>query len=240
MPTLRHSLGAESGSLTTTLVNITPAGTDRYGIVKVASFENRTVTSVTWGGVDITANVIKDAAHDGSSRKRLAWFYYLNPPASAANVVATIGGGGTPFDVYVIAEAYDGVDQATPYDNLTFTADDEGQTAVPANLTVTSATGELVVDCYYQWVATTQPSTVTVGAGQTSIQELEGVSANGGLMASSYEAGDASVAMGWSNAAGANWVMYAISLNAAGGGDANARLIGGDLLQSVSFGRLIQ
>lgn len=226
MPTLQHSLGAESNSTTTTLTGITPSGTNRYGIVKVSRFEARAITTLTWGGVDISGNVIKSAAHDGSSRKVMGWYYYLNPPASAADVVVTLGGGGTPFDVYFVAEAWSDVNQVTPYDNLTFTADDSAETTVPASLTVTSAVGEVVNDGYYQWTATAMPSTVTVGAGQTSIQELEGVSANGGLFGSSYEAGAASVSMGWTNGAGANWAMYAISLNPAASATAFTKITG--------------
>lgn len=218
MPTLQHSVTAFSAASVDTLTaeGITPAGTNRYGLVKVAFFLQQTISSVTWGGTNITSNVIKDAVHDASNRKRHAWFYILDPPASAADVVVTLSGAS--FDFFVIVEAWDGVDQTTPYDNLTATADNTGQTAVPASLTVSSASGDVVTDCYYQWQCTSPPADLTVGADQTSIQELEGSSNNGGAMASSYQAGAASVDMEWTNEAGSQWIAYAISLKPASGG----------------------
>lgn len=229
MPTLEHSLASESGSLETTLTGITPAGTNRYGLVTVGRFESRSVDSITWGGVDITANVVKSAGHDGVGRKILGMYYYLDPPASAADVVVSLSGTGSTFDVFVEAEAWSGVDQTTPYENLTATADDEGQTASPASISVASEAGSAVKDAYYQWdngEGTT--AVITVGAGQTSIQELEGNSGNGACFGASYEAGAASVTMSWDNSDSASpqWCMYAISLNAAAGASIFAKIAG--------------
>jgi hypothetical protein len=218
MPTLQDSASAYSGPSVSTLTasGITPAGSNRFGLVKVAYFAAATISSVTWGGTNITSNAIKTAVHDGANRKTHAWFYILDPPASAADVVVTTSAAS--FDFFIIVEAWSDVDQSTPYGSLTFTADGTGQTAVPAALNVSSATGEVVTDCYYQWQCTSPPATLDVGAGQTSIVELEGSSSNGAAMASSYRAGAASVDMGWTNEAGSQWIMYAISIKPAGGG----------------------
>lgn len=214
MPSLEHSVSAySSSSSAVTATGVTPAGNNRYGIAKVAFFSGVTVSSITWGGTDITANLIKSAVHDGSNRKIMAWYYYLNPPTSAADVVLTLS--GSSIDVFVVAEAWSDVDQDDPYGSLTNTTDGASTTDVPANLNVSSAAGEVVTDAYYQWTCTSPPADLTVGAGQTSMQELENTSANGACMGTSYEAGAATVAMGWTNEAGSQYAMYAISLKPA-------------------------
>lgn len=218
MPTLEDSGIAGNSGSSLTVAGIVPAGTNRYGIVKVGFFDAQTINSVTWGGVNITANVIKNAVHDGSNRKRFAWFYYLNPPASSADIVVTPS--ASVFNFFVEVEAWSGVDQTTPYENLTFTADgQENDGDLTPELTVTSATGDVVVDGLYLWVSNTTPADATPGAGQTEIQALD----NGGdsWMGASYEAGAASVNMAWTPNATTNLrhAMYALSLNAAAGGD---------------------
>lgn len=219
MPTLRHAVtnadSANAASITAT--GITPIGSNRFGIVKVGFFQNLTINSVVWGGVDITANLIKNAVHDGLTRKRFAWFYYLNPPTTTENVVVSMS--GSSFDRVIIVEAWDDVDQVTPYEGLTFTADGAAQGTDPATLSVSSSAGRVVSDGIYIWgnqIGASATATAN-GTGQTEAANDMVGSANGAGIASSYIAGAGSVTFSWdlTNSASYSWCMYAISLRPA-------------------------
>lgn len=198
---------------------LTPSGSDRYGLVKVAWFSNVSVSSVMWGATDIIANQIKLAAHDGSSRKWLGWYYILDPAASSTTI--TVNFSGNTIDRFIIVEAWSGVDQVTPYSNFTNTADNTGGGAGTKEITVSSGSGSVVTDSFYMWAGDGGTETCTPDGSQTSIKELEGSSSNGAVFGASYEAGAASVAMTWTTSAvSSNWAMYGASLNAAAGGAA--------------------
>jgi hypothetical protein len=118
----------------------------------------------------------------------------------------------------MIVEAWDGVNQITPYGDLTFTADDTGgSNSDPHVMTVTAAVRKIITDCYYMWSNTA--SGPTIGGDQTSIESIIMDHGGGGPTAcfgSSYSISDGSVDHSWDSAATAtsNWCMYAISLNA--------------------------
>ena len=153
----------------------------------------------------------------------MVWVYYLNPPASSADVVCTVSANSVGKTV--IVEAWDGVDQATPYGDLTATADNAGGgNSDPNVLTVTATSGKIITDCYYQWQTATGG---TFSQSQTLIQGSATLNHGGGAntccVGSSYITSDGSVDMTWDSTAAANdtWCMYAIAFIAAATGTNN-------------------
>lgn len=167
-------------------------GADRLLIVAV-SIDNRTVQSVTYGGVAMTNVGTATNGAQISSMWRL-----IAPATGANNVVVTLSGGGT--DIVAVATSYTGVDQTTPLGTpVTATGN-----SVTASVAVTSATGEIVVDS-----VSSNLGTLTVGEGQTQRGNGVGGDNQGG---SSTEPGATSVTMSWTIGSSSAWASVGVSI----------------------------
>jgi hypothetical protein len=193
--------------------NITPAGSNRLVIVWVAAFGNVTVSAITYGGTDISGNVIKFADHDGLDRKVLGGYYLIAPATSAA--AASITWSAASIDRAIIVQAWSGVDQGTPYSNLAATADGAGQSADPSSQDITTTSDGVGTDVYYAWSGGLgQTATPT----QTTIEEVENAGTNGFVVGTSYAAGTGSaVTFSWDASGTPTYAWYGINLNAAAG-----------------------
>jgi hypothetical protein len=164
-------------------------------------------TGVTYNGVAMTK--IGEVAY-GSNHAISVW--ELVAPAAGAHTVAPTF---TDFNIEaLVAVSLSGVHQTTPHGTVV-TASNANTTP---SVTVSSATGELVVD----FVAVKQNSTATatVGSGQTQRANLattvNPVIDVRGLV--STEAGAASVTMDWTLSASESWKAVGVPVKPAGGG----------------------
>lgn len=192
------SVGQEFAAATSyTVSSFTVTGTNNYAIVAVGLRTNTgDITGVTFNGVSMTElGVVNRAASTMT-----VWIFGLANPTSG-DVVIT---GDTSLAAEVTVSHYQGVVQTgstgTP-------ASADGASDTPS-VAVTSATGELVVDA----VGWNAGGDGTAGASQT--KRAEGVVGNGISMdvATSDEAGAASVTMSWTVASGGAWVIIGVPL----------------------------
>lgn len=189
------------------------SGSNRVGIVAVGgvSFGTNGVSGVTWNGVAMT--LVDQLKPDMAA----SLWYIVNPPTASSTVTITFDG---LWQGYGIVASYQDVDQVTPIG----TAAKTSGTGSTASLSVTSATGELVVDAlgYYSLVP-------TVGSGQTQVGN--GSNAGGDRWgAHSYESGAASVTMDWTGS-GSVWSIVGVSLKPAG----RAALANGNVLGRMAW-----
>lgn len=155
----------------------------------------KSVTGVTYGGVAMT--LLKDGTQ--SLEYNSAW-YLLNPPTGANNVVIT---GSEADYINGGAASFYGVDQTTGVHNATVAT---GNSTTPS-VTVTSATGELVVDGFLFGYS----ETISAGASQTILYNQKLSTANRTIGAST-QAGASSVTNSWTASAAHNWVDIGFSL----------------------------
>ena len=180
----------------------TTSGSDRIMIVGVTTRNNRAVTSVTCGGVDLT-RIRRDVL--GVDVGTELW-YLIAPPLGTQTVSLT-----TEDDTTIEAGAttWTGVGQTA----ATALGHDAGGTGLgtTASVDVASASDEVVVD-----VVGTQNAgaTVSVGPGQTERWNQLGTA---GVGAASSEPGAATVTMSWDLAKVENWSISAVALLSAGG-----------------------
>ncbi len=187
-----------------------------------------TVSSVTYGGAAMT-QVVTFGTINTTGLARL--YILVNPPTGANNFTVTFSGA---CDEVVMAGggAVD-VDQTTPTSAAT-TPTDSGNGNTSDTMTGTLDANDWLVGFDYSYDSAGHTITPT----DTQIAE-------------SQPAGDASGcnlqystdgALNWTFSNTPDWQEIAFVLNhdgGGGGGDTNARLIGGDLLQSLLFGRLV-
>lgn len=196
------AVNATTGSFTlattTATLSHTPAGTNRLLVVCVGFEAGDTISSVTFGGTALTQR-IRSSSSGGTSE---LWSL-VAPAASTANVVVTTA-TSRPL-LGVIATSLTGVNQATPHGTPV------GANAfVPPNIAtvdVTSATGELVLDCVWDSCC----SALTIGAGQTQRSNQYDPSTTGQTVATSTEPGAATVTMSWTGV-DAQWALTAIPI----------------------------
>ena len=175
-----------------TFSHVVGSGSDRLLLVGVVIPDtSQPVPSVTYGGVPLTAVLISVDT---------SFWYLLNPPTGTANVVVTWTNSG-----YGAAgsTSWTNVSQITPFG----TGVAATGTSTTPSVTVTSATGEFVVDTVH--IVGTNVATKDVT--QTENWNVLGARRS----ASSRETGAASVAMDWSLAAPAvAWRIIAIPVKA--------------------------
>ena len=167
------------------------------------------VTTVTYAGTNITANLIGTATNPG--RCAVSMYYMVNPPVLANAVSVTL----SVADSFVIAAAsFFGVHQTTPFGTF------QGSAGLSdtASVSVSSATTELVVDALalqddaFSGYATS-PQTERWGAW-TTVGTPNGVNDYG-----SSRVGAASTTMSWAIDSGgpraSNWAIGAVPLKPA-------------------------
>lgn len=190
----------------------TCAGANRYVLVGISKRVNSNdVTGVTYDSVTMAD---LGTATNGSTGCRI--FGLVNPPLTVnAAILAAYGAAADSSVLGIIS--FNGVDQTGSNSVSTIrggaATSATGTSSTPTQ-TVTSATGELVVDC----IAVTALQTVSgVGSGQT--QAWSDTDAGGQFRrgAGSYEAGASSVVMDWTISGSGAWASLAVSLIAAAG-----------------------
>ncbi len=200
--------------------SFTCGGADRVlyvlaGIADTSSVGN--ISSVTWNGSGLTQ--IGTTITYGSNGK-VELFRLIAPAAASAPVVLNCAASE---DVrWLFAVAVQDVDQVTPNGTV---AQATGTNASPT-VNAAGSSGQLVLD-FMSWVdLATGALTATAGAGQASLQEIEGavlLNAVGGGMSSETASG-ASTTMSWAlSGAPTNWGTYALALNDAAGGGGSTR-----------------
>jgi len=171
-----------------------------------------TVSGITFNSVAMT---VVFSLTDDAPAARSSLYRMVNPPTGSLTVAVTYS--ATQDEVGGASCSFTGVDQVTPIDTP---ATNFGTTS-PATVAVTSATGDLVVDCVY-WVRTA----ITVGALQTSRQEQENIGGFSSL-GMSTEPGGATITMSWTST-NARWATGGVSINPSTAlprlGDSNAAL----------------
>ena len=197
-----NSVTSVSGDDDTHTVSHTTAGTDRLLTVCVVNDDTAVaVTDVTFDGSSLSK--LTDVQHSGGKPRVEVW-YSLNPPVKTANVVVTLA-SGKKTTIGVISLT--GVDQSTPIDGTTTNT---GSTS-PATVSVTSASGDLVIDCMGTIPDPTEAP--KVGSNQTEQWTLEeGGSIRGG---GSTEPGGSSVTMSWTLPEDKDWASIGFNVNAA-------------------------
>lgn len=209
----RSEISSTTGTTSLTVAHTTSGsnrvlycvGTSGGGLVDI------TTVTATYNSVSMTA--IADVTVVGSRTHR--WWRLVAPATGANNVVFSWSGNNY---MRAICSSYTGVDQTTPEDSVVTVDGSGGGTSSTFNVT-TGATNDMVVDAL---VATNGITTVTAGASQTEVnQEIaDGTGAGMNGIASSYEAGAASVTMSWSWSGFVSYAGSAFNLNAAGAGGA--------------------
>lgn len=186
----------------------TATGSDRVGIVALAwSTDSITVSSVTWGGNNCT--LIGTATLSGWHKAAL--YYIVAPPTSSSTVAVTFSGNAYGA---VASLSFAGADQSTPTGTP---VTNTNTSAVSSSVNVSSATGDMVVDCVKHYPAADGSGAPAVGASQTSRWAGEdGTYHENG--AGSTEAGAGTVAMSWSTGENDAWAHIAVNLIAAAGG----------------------
>lgn len=198
---------------------ITPSGSDRYLRVSVFIGDSspETPTSVKFGGAGGVALTQIDSTVTVTIYGRLSVWYLKNPAASAGTVYITLA--NSMGEQMVIVEAIQDADQTTPH---VTTAPATGTNTTPT-VNATTIAGKLTLDSVAFLETGGAARTLAVGAGQTSIQEIEGSVAGGGTdyegLATSYEtAAGASTTMSWTiSGAVDGWGIFPMYLNGSSG-----------------------
>ena len=152
-----------------------------------------TITGITYGGVSMT-----QAVHQPSNRACDIW-YLINPPSGANNVV--ISGSGTLGRISTGSHSWSGANATQTPTTIT----GNGTSANPS-LTVTTATGELIVDCL--GISFTAGETLTPDANQTERGNVSGGATRG---ASSTQDGANGGVMSWTDSASKSYGYCAAS-----------------------------
>lgn len=194
MPAVAASSSGRGTSVASLTVSHTvPAGTDRLLVVFVNCSAAMTLTA-TYGGTPLLLS------SDVPGGFHLVVFTLAAPTVGTANVVLTSVGAVTG----TIAASVMTLTGCTALGGL---ATASGTSTAPS-VTVTSAAGELVLDlCATAAVGIT----FTVGAGQTSILEQDGLTGSSGRIAVSSKPGAATVTMSWALSTSAGWTIGALT-----------------------------
>jgi hypothetical protein len=145
------------------------------------STTSTTITGVTYNGVAMTQAIAQ------STTRATALYYLVNPASGAHNVV--ISGSGNFLRICAGSHSWDGANSTqTPT-----TQTGSGTSANPS-ITVTTASGELIVDCI--GILFTSGETLSVGANQTECGNVTGGGTRG---ASSTQNGADGGVMSWTD-----------------------------------------
>lgn len=188
-----------------TMAHITDVGDNRVMLVWIftGGSVGRDVTALTYGGVDIFANLLFDEDNNGANDARTHCFYMIAPPAGPANVVYTLA--GNCFHA-CSAQAWTGVN---PDDAFGVPVTNQNLTNL-ITATVGSAANEVVVDggCVDGGGALN----VNLGAGQTQLAHQDAGVGNDLGYGSSYEVGAAANVMTWGLGGVREWATGAVAL----------------------------
>jgi hypothetical protein len=211
-PVLDVAIGYNNGaanSTSATQAHTTGSGSNRLMLVSVKSRQatGASATGVTYNSVALTK--LGEVVNGTQIRTEL--WYLLAPASGTHDVVVTLNATALfSGDIVTLT----GVDQVTPLGTL---ATGTGSSQAPS-VTVTSATGDLVLD-FLGYISSA--SVAAPGSGQTQLATSVTSNATTGFNVSSYssdKAGAASVAMAWtisSTATNRQWAGVGVSAKAA-------------------------
>lgn len=187
-----------------------PAGSNPFLAVCVIWWHylsTPTITSATWNGLPLTHVLTASNASCGDQCKA-ALYVLANPPATTANT--SIDFSSTPSSAMVGTISFTGVDASAPLGTAVATTG----AGSPASVTVTSASGELALDCLASLAFGAAPS---VASGQT-LNWSDFGTAGHIHSASSVLAGTPSTVMAWSIVSTPPWAMVGVPIKPVSGG----------------------
>jgi len=180
-------------------VSLTTSGSSRYLLVGVATAGIASPTGVTYNGANMS--LVASTNNSDLTTLKLSVYGLVAPSSGTHDIVISIS--GAPSEWVFSACSWTGVNQSTPYSGTK--TNQAINAASPTTLTISSATGEVVVD-----YATVYEAFLTIGGGQTQICNItqDGESSLG----VSYQAGAATITPTWSYVGNKWWVAAAVSL----------------------------
>jgi len=169
-----------------------------------------TVSSITHNGVDIFGAAQFNVTN-ATVAMRVVGYCGIAPSTGTHDVVVTFNAAPSS-GAWVAPSSWQGVDQTTPCRTATTAKDEAGNTAV--SVTAANAqNGDVVVDAVVNY-----QSGLTIGAGQTLLQQNNALLGGTLDYASSYESATGSTAMTWTSGATGVWVTGAVPLVPASAG----------------------
>lgn len=209
------SKGSGGGAGGTLTVAHTTSGSNRVLYGCVTGYDNTYNTgdlTATYNGVSMTS-YINDTT---TNANRPIHVFRLIAPATGANNFVLSWPSGTRYFSVLLA-SFTGAHQTTPEDTADM-VDGGGGGNIMSNA-ITSATDDMVMDCIVLHPATTGFG-VDAGQGNTEMQTEETGSFN--VHGISYEAGAATVTVGWDWVEFVDYLHYGWNINAAAAGGAAA------------------
>jgi hypothetical protein len=197
----------------------TASGSNRAVIVGISQNNNVYVAgevTVTYGGTAMT--FLGERPTDDQPSGAAQLFGLVNPPTGAQTVSAQHSTGTYGFIGGSIS--FTGVDQTTPFGTAVTAAGDNSGGSTPPTASVSSASGNMVVDVVVYGSA--------LSGATGTLQWMDNVDSSTGAnnAAQSTYAGASSVTVGYNPTNKDWWGLVAVSINAAsgggGGGSANA------------------
>lgn len=202
-PTFDAAVFLQTSGVSSASFSLTIGGAcgNNAAIVDVGELNN---TNVTVTGVTVDGNnaINVGGISDAFLNVRAEMWYRLNVTTGSRTIAVNFADSG---NILVVgARSYCGVNQAAPIGTAATDADSSTTTG---NVTVTSATGELVVDT----IIAGDP-TITIDASQNQrINQNDNVGPYF-AMGASDKAGAASVTMQWTRGSATNWGQVGVSL----------------------------
>lgn len=190
-----NTLSKATSGTTTTSVTFSHTSDGNHLIVRVNLRGSPSNVSVTYNSISVPLVIEKLGSFVYTA------IFHLATPASGANNVVVSWTGSCSYEVNAVN--YSGA--GDPTNSISAS----GTSAAPS-VTVTSASGNLVIDsCVFFSIAT-----LTVGAGQTQQVNENSGGANPVTGAGSYESGASSVTMSWSASGSDFWAIVGVDLPA--------------------------
>lgn len=223
-PTYDNSVQAVASDNVATLetASFTIAGSTRMLVCGVGSGAGTPVdpSAVKWGGSGGTAMTKQGATVNVGANLKASLYTLLAPTATSSTVHATWG--SAQDERIIVCISANGVDQSTPLGTV---ASASG-TAATATVNATTVADDFVVDFVWYIDNGGSSPTITVGAGQTSRQEMETLpyETGGG---STEVATTTSTTMSWvSDGSTDDWGILAIGLKPDAGGGGGSETFG--------------
>ncbi|MFC2046308.1 Ig-like domain-containing protein [Chloroflexota bacterium] len=175
----------------------TTSGSDGIMIVGVTTRSNRQVTSLTYGGANLT-----HIRHDNPGFDVRTELWVLVAPPEGTHTVDLVVDNSTTIEA-----------GATTWNGVGALGSNAGASGsgTTASVDISSSSGEVVVD-----VVGTQHAEATVEAGEGQTERWNEVGTYG-VGAASSEPGASTVPLSWTLAEGETWAISAVALRPAGG-----------------------
>ena len=210
------AVGAADNIATLETGSLTVSGSNRVLWVHVGSGAGTPVdpTSVKWGGSGGTSLTQISTTLDVGSNEKISVWRLISPAATSSTVYVTWP--SAQDERWIIAVAVQDADQTTPNGTV---ATATGTSNTPS-VAATSTSGQLVLD--FVSFLDTGSDTLTVGAGQTQLENIAGgaFSSFEGSASSTETASGSSTTMSWtiSDVSVNGWGIFAFAINDASGG----------------------